>query len=249
MGKYAGSLFQWQRMADGHELIDWMSMSNTMLNGGTLPASVYNGTVNYNNISGAKPTWLNARTNKQILNPTSTERSWVHDSVNPDANVNPNHPDLQHWKPTGANMPCPVGYVIDDNIGNMVDNYFTHEDQNIGNNGENNFFNPFVITNYSQPGNYSIGLNGWNLNCQYGSPSQGSVYAQYEFFNWGTTASYMDGNGRYSTGNINYTWAAGMGCAGVAESFNGNDSVNYGHGTPFRLQRLNLAAVRCVQGH
>ena len=248
MGKYAGSLFQWQRMADGHELIDWMSMSNTMYNSGTLPASVYNGTVNYNNISGAKPTWLNARTNKQILNPTSTEWSWVHDSVNPDANANPNHPDLQHWKPTGANMPCPVGYVLDNNIGNMnMDEY-----QNIGGNSfsSDNFYNPFVITGHSQPGNYSIGLSGWNSNCQYGSPSQGNVGAQYDFFNWGTIAYGNEGTGRKSNGNINMTWAAGMGCAGVPESYNGKDEVNNGNPDPtYRLSRLNLAAVRCVQGH
>lgn len=251
MGKYAGSLFQWQRMADGHELIDWMSMSNTMLNGGTLPASVYNGTVNYNNISGAKPTWLNARTNKQILNPTSTERSWVHDSVNPDANANPNHPDLQHWKPTGANMPCPVGYVIDDSTDNMRnDPFYSNEYQNIGNNGINNFYNPFVITNYSQPGNYSIGLSGWNLNCQYGSPSQGSVAAQYDFFNWGTIAYGNDGTGRKSNGNINFTFPIGMGCIGAPESYNGKDEVNNGNPDPtYPLNRLNLAAVRCVQGH
>lgn len=250
MAKYAGSLFQWQRMADGHELIDWMSMNSTMYNNGTLLASVYNGTVNYNNISGAKPTWLNARTNKQILNPTSTEWSWVHDSVNPDAYANPDHPDLQHWKPTGANMPCPVGYVIDNNVGNMVDNYFTDEDQNIGNNGGNNFYNPFVITGHSQPGKYSIGLSGWNSNCQYGSPSQGSVAAQYDFFNWGTIAYGNEGTGRKSNGNINMTWAAGMGCVGAPESYNGKDEVNNGNPDPtYRLHRLNLAAVRCVQGH
>lgn len=243
MAKYAGSLFQWQRMADGHELIDWMSMSNTMPNSGTLPASVYNGTVNYNNISGAKPTWLNARTNKQILNPTSTGKSWVHDSTNPDANANPNHPDLQHWKPAGANMPCPVGYVIDDNIGNMKGDIIA-EYQNIGGNsyGSESFYNPFVITNITEPGKYNIGLSG-QANCY---ASQPTLSAYYYFFNWGTTAEWRHGKGRESSGYLNWTFTSGGwgNCAGGPDIVTGNDSSSN-----LYKDRLNLAAVRCVQGH
>lgn len=248
MAKYAGSLFQWQRMADGHELIDWMSMSNTMSNSGTFPASVYNGTVNYNNISGAKPTWLNARTNKQILNPTSTGKSWVHDSTNPDANANPNHPDLQHWKPTGANMPCPVGYVIDDNTDNMWNNtYYIDEYQNIGGNniggGGIPIYNPFVITNITEPGNYYIGLNA-NANCFVPPPTPSTINAYYFFFNWRTTATSNKGDGRNSSGQINWTYNIGSGCSGAPDTMAGNDNVA---GT--YANRLNLAAVRCVQGH
>ena len=242
MAKYAGSLFQWQRMADGHELIDWMSMSNTMPNSGTLPASVYNGTVNYNNISGAKPTWLNARTNKQILNPTSTGKSWVHDSVNPNANTNPDHPDLQHWKPAGANMPCHVGYVIDDNIGNMKGDIIA-EYQNIGgnNHGGDGFYNPFVITASTDPGKYSIGLHSYS-NC-HSIPS--TLRAGYFFFNWGTTATATNGNGRGSNGETYKTFNS-WGCMGSEDTRTGFDKIDESN---YYRYRLALATVRCVQGH
>ena len=242
MAKYAGSLFQWQRIADGHELIDWMSMSSTMYNNGTLPASVYNGTVNYNDISGAKPTWLNARTNKQILNPTSTGKSWVHDSVNPNANTNPDHPDLQHWKPAGANMPCPVGYVIDDNIGNMKGDIIA-EYQNIGgnNHGGDDFYNPFVITASTDPGKYSIGLHSYS-NCD-SIPS--ALRAGYFFFNWGTTATATNGNGRGSNGETYKTFNS-WGCMGSEDTRTGFDKIDESN---YYRYRLALATVRCVQGH
>ena len=144
-------------------------------------------------------------------------------------------------------MPCPVGYVIDDNTDNMWNNtYYIDEYQNIGGNniggGGIPIYNPFVITNITEPGNYYIGLNA-NANCFVPPPTPSTVNANYFFFNWRTTATSNKGDGRNSSGQINWTYNIGV-CSGAPDTMAGNDNVA---GT--YANRLNLAAVRCVQGH
>ncbi|MDY3316751.1 hypothetical protein PG630_05455 [Riemerella anatipestifer] len=89
-----GSIFQWQRKADGHELINWTSSTS--------------GTPKYNGLGSVSSSWTNAGTNRFIPDYTS-EESWVIDSVNRDIT---NH---RLWTANGSNNPCPVGYHVPTN--------------------------------------------------------------------------------------------------------------------------------------
>ncbi|MDY3528538.1 FISUMP domain-containing protein [Riemerella anatipestifer] len=86
-----GSLFQWQRKPDGHELITWTSSTN--------------GTPKYTGSGSLSSSWTNAGTNRFIPY-TSSDYSWVTPSVNQQT---ANH---QLWRANGANNPCPVGYHV-----------------------------------------------------------------------------------------------------------------------------------------
>ncbi|MDY3351173.1 FISUMP domain-containing protein [Riemerella anatipestifer] len=92
-----GSLFQWQRKPDGHELITWTSSNS--------------GTPKYTGSTSLSSSWANAGTNIFILNnepdddeDNKPDYSWVTNSVNRQYS---NH---QLWRVNGANNPCPVGY-------------------------------------------------------------------------------------------------------------------------------------------
>ncbi|MBO4234678.1 hypothetical protein FO675_10310 [Riemerella anatipestifer] len=84
-----GSLFQWQRKPDGHELITWTSSTN--------------GTPKYTGSGSIASSWANAGTNKFIPN-NSSDYSWVNSSTNQSSH--------NLWQVNGSNNPCPVGYHV-----------------------------------------------------------------------------------------------------------------------------------------
>ncbi|MDY3318941.1 FISUMP domain-containing protein [Riemerella anatipestifer] len=86
-----GSLFQWQRKPDGHELITWASSTS--------------GTPKYTASTTLASSWANAGTNKFIPY-KSSDWSWVTPSVNQQTSSH------QLWRANGANNPCPVGYHV-----------------------------------------------------------------------------------------------------------------------------------------
>ncbi|MDY3319209.1 FISUMP domain-containing protein [Riemerella anatipestifer] len=87
-----GSLFQWQRKPDGHELMNWTSSTS--------------GTPQYTGSGSLSSSWENAGTNRFIPNKWSSDYSWVTPSVNQQT--------LSHqlWRASGSNNPCPVGYHV-----------------------------------------------------------------------------------------------------------------------------------------
>ncbi|WP_311709897.1 FISUMP domain-containing protein, partial [Riemerella anatipestifer] len=87
-----GSLFQWQRKPDGHELITWTSSTN--------------GTPKYTGSGSIASSWANAGTNKFIPSYNLSDYSWVTPLVSRETS---NH---QLWRANGANNPCPVGYHV-----------------------------------------------------------------------------------------------------------------------------------------
>ena len=88
--KSYGSHFQWQRMADGHELIDWTKM-------GTPAASVH-----YTPPTTPANDWRNAGTNSYI---DEVNGSWVNNTL---ATTGP----FNLWQANGANNPCPNGFHV-----------------------------------------------------------------------------------------------------------------------------------------
>ncbi|MDY3317540.1 FISUMP domain-containing protein [Riemerella anatipestifer] len=85
-----GSLFQWQRKPDGHELINWTSSTN--------------GTPKYTGSGSIASSWANAGTNKFIPS-GSSDWAWVNSSTNQSGPHN-------LWQTNGSNNPCPVGYHV-----------------------------------------------------------------------------------------------------------------------------------------
>ena len=90
--KSYGSHFQWQRMADGHELIDWTKM-------GTPAASVH-----YTPPTTLANDWRNAGTNSYI-DEVGYNSSWVNNTL---ATTGP----FNLWQAGGANNPCPNGFHV-----------------------------------------------------------------------------------------------------------------------------------------
>ncbi|MDY3528647.1 FISUMP domain-containing protein [Riemerella anatipestifer] len=86
-----GSLFQWQRKPDGHELITWASSTS--------------GTPKYTTSTTLASSWTNAETNKFIRS-GGLDYSWIVSSVNRQTSSH------QLWRADGANNPCPVGYHV-----------------------------------------------------------------------------------------------------------------------------------------
>ncbi|MDY3318441.1 FISUMP domain-containing protein [Riemerella anatipestifer] len=89
--KAYGSLFQWQRKPDGHELITWTSSTN--------------GTPKYTGSGSLSSSWTNAGTNR-FINGEDTYASWLNTTVNQQT---ANH---QLWRANGTNNPCPLGYHV-----------------------------------------------------------------------------------------------------------------------------------------
>ncbi|MHA3045069.1 hypothetical protein JSO61_007010 [Riemerella anatipestifer] len=85
-----GSLFQWQRNPDGHELITWTNATS--------------GTPKYSGSGSVSSSWTNAGTNKFIPY-NNSGASWVNSSTNQSGPHN-------LWQMNGSNNPCPVGYHV-----------------------------------------------------------------------------------------------------------------------------------------
>ncbi|MSN83473.1 hypothetical protein D1Y73_10590 [Riemerella anatipestifer] len=85
-----GSLFQWQRNPDGHELITWTNATS--------------GTPKYSGSSSVSSSWTNAGTNKFIPY-NNSGGSWVNSSTNQSGPHN-------LWQVNGSNNPCPSGYHV-----------------------------------------------------------------------------------------------------------------------------------------
>ncbi|USL96389.1 hypothetical protein D1J36_004610 [Riemerella anatipestifer] len=87
-----GSLFQWQRKPDGHELVNWSgAVSGTMKYG-------------YNPMPSAS--WTTPGDNRSMGNAGIV--SWVKDAVNTSGIMN-------LWNADGENNPCPDGYRVPTN--------------------------------------------------------------------------------------------------------------------------------------
>ncbi|MDY3317965.1 FISUMP domain-containing protein [Riemerella anatipestifer] len=78
-----GSLFQWQRNPDGHELMNWTSYTN--------------GTSKYGSQGGSSSSWTNAGSNRFITSSYSWSRSSSPTNL---------------WLSGGATNPCPTGYHV-----------------------------------------------------------------------------------------------------------------------------------------
>ena len=90
--KSYGSHFQWQRKADGHELIDWTKMKT--------PAA----SVHYTPPTTLANSWYNAGTNSYI-DDGGFDNSWVNSTL---ATAGP----FNLWQANGANNPCPNGFHV-----------------------------------------------------------------------------------------------------------------------------------------
>lgn len=106
-----GSLFQWQRKADGHELINWTSSST-----GGLPVITL--------ATVSNPNWI-APDSKFIRSDTSPY-GWVDNSIN----ISTANKDL--WRANKPNNPCPVGFHVPtssewDNIRTLVSDLWTND--------------------------------------------------------------------------------------------------------------------------
>ena len=95
-GKAYGSLFQWQRMADGHELMKWDENDPS--------ASTNNNTSVHTPFSSTRSSsWYNAGTNSVIR--SSVSGAWVTDAL---AIAGP----FNLWQAGGTNNPCPNGFHV-----------------------------------------------------------------------------------------------------------------------------------------
>ncbi|MDY3363582.1 hypothetical protein PG623_06160 [Riemerella anatipestifer] len=86
-----GSLYQWQRKSDGHELINWKSSIQ--------------GLPKYSGSGSLSSSWINAGTNRFI---TGGEQGlgWVI------RDVNINTASHYMWLANGENNPCPIGFHV-----------------------------------------------------------------------------------------------------------------------------------------
>ncbi|MDY3319241.1 FISUMP domain-containing protein [Riemerella anatipestifer] len=89
--KAYGSLFQWQRNPDGHELITWTNSTT--------------GAPKYTGSGSLSSSWTNAGTNKFIPYTSSSDFSWVNSSLNSSGPHN-------LWQSGQSNNPCPAGYHV-----------------------------------------------------------------------------------------------------------------------------------------
>lgn len=90
--KAYGSLYQWQRPSDGHELVTWTSATAGTL---TPTTSAYSTNANWT-----------AGHSKFIVGSSSNRYAWVDNTIN----VNTSKHNL--WQENGSNNPCPVGYHV-----------------------------------------------------------------------------------------------------------------------------------------
>nr|WP_026315652.1 FISUMP domain-containing protein [Riemerella columbina] len=97
--KAYGSLFQWQRNPDGHELINWTSST---LKGEEIPPFKY--TPNLDMIDYPK-SWTNAGTNK-FIRVDEQQLSWLDNKAFEQSS------EFNLWQSGGATNPCPEGYHV-----------------------------------------------------------------------------------------------------------------------------------------
>ncbi|MRM84213.1 hypothetical protein D1003_10415, partial [Riemerella anatipestifer] len=87
-----GSLFQWQRNPDGHELINWSNTTSS--------------TPKYGTTTTLSNSWTNPNTNVFIIgNASSSYYSWVNGLLDSSGPYN-------LWQSGQSNNPCPVGYHV-----------------------------------------------------------------------------------------------------------------------------------------
>lgn len=84
-----GSLFQWQRKSDGHELVNWIG--------------IYNGQMKYNNNFPPSDSWEWPDNNHSMGGYNYT--SWVDNTLN-------NQGPYDLWTVDKTNNPCPEGYYV-----------------------------------------------------------------------------------------------------------------------------------------
>lgn len=89
--KAYGSLFQWQRKSDGHELMNWTNYDA--------------GVAKYGTAQTLANSWTNAGTNKMIKG--GADYTWFN------LNLIEDHTD--YWGVNGQNDPCPAGYHVPKN--------------------------------------------------------------------------------------------------------------------------------------
>jgi hypothetical protein len=162
-----GSFFQWQRIADGHELMSWTSQSS--------------GTASLTTSTKAS-SWTNAGTNNFIASST-TDEFWV---VNALATAGPHN----LWQANGSNNPCPSGFHV------PTKNEFQNWINRLGSPDGNGAFEDLHLTStsfrhymgnfgYSTRTHYSISERG----------ATGNVSALYMRGNDQLNTSYSYGNG------------------------------------------------------
>ncbi|MGV4514393.1 hypothetical protein, partial [Ornithobacterium rhinotracheale] len=89
--KAYGSLFQWQRNPDGHELINWSSSTS--------------GTPKYTGTGSISNWWTNAGTHN-FIGYNERYYSWVNSSLYSDSSK------WNLWQTNGSTNPCPSGYHV-----------------------------------------------------------------------------------------------------------------------------------------
>ena len=98
-GKAYGSLFQWQRVADGHELMKWDENDPS--------ASTNNNASVHTPFSSTQAnSWYNAGTNSMIDQGPMFSYSWVNNTLA--LTTGP----FNLWQTGGANNPCPNGFHV-----------------------------------------------------------------------------------------------------------------------------------------
>ena len=162
-----GSFFQWQRIADGHELMSWTSQSS--------------GTASLTTNTQAS-SWTNAGTNKFITT-SATNEFWV---VNALATAGP----YNLWQAGGSNNPCPDGFHV------PTKNEFQNWINRLGSPTGDGAFEDLHLTSTSHR-HSSIGNFGYTPRTHYSISERdatGSVPALYMRGNDQLNTNYSYGN-------------------------------------------------------
>ena len=163
-----GSFFQWQRIADGHELMLWTSQSS--------------GTASLTTSTKAS-SWTNAGTNKFITT-SATNEFWV---VNALATAGPHN----LWQANGSNNPCPDGFHV------PTKNEFQNWINRLGSPTGDGAFEDLHLTSASHR-HSSMGNFGYTTRTHYSISeidATGSVPALYMRGNDQLNTNYSYGNG------------------------------------------------------
>ena len=162
-----GSYFQWQRIADGHELMLWTSQTT--------------GTASLTTNTQAS-SWTNAGTNKFITT-SATNEFWV---VNALATAGPHN----LWQAGGSNNPCPDGFHV------PTKNEFQNWINRLGSPTGDGAFEDLHLTSTSHR-HSSIGNFGYTPRTHYSISERdatGSVPALYMRGNDQLNTNYSYGN-------------------------------------------------------